>query len=55
MFAVHTKNGGTRTFNVPPKYTKKATELFSRKEFAIQNGKFQADLAPLSTVLFLME
>ena len=55
MFAVHTKNGGQRTFNVPPRFTKKATELFTRKEFAIQDGKFQAELEPVSTSIFLME
>ena len=55
MFAVHTRNGGNRVFSVPPKYTKKATELFTRKEFAIHNGKFQADLEPISTSIFLME
>ncbi len=55
MFAVHTANGGHRTFQVPPKYTQKATELFTGKEFKIQNGAFDYDMEPISTSLFLME
>ena len=55
MFAVHTAKGGHRTFSVPPKYTQKATELFTGKEFKIQNGAFDYDMEPISTSLFLME
>ncbi|MBQ7652602.1 MAG: hypothetical protein IJS15_16715 [Victivallales bacterium] len=55
MFAVHTLNGGKRVFNVPPQFTTKVTELFTGKEFPIQNGKFEYSMEPISTSLFLME
>ena len=55
MFAVHTGNGGRRTFHVPPKYTQKATELFTKREFKIQDGAFEYVFEPNSTALFFME
>ncbi len=41
--------------NRRPKYTKKATELFTGKEYEIVNGTFNAELEKMSTVLYLME
>lgn len=54
LFSVHSLAGGERTFSVGNEY-KIAKELFSDKNYQVQNGRFTAWVPPGGTMLFLLK